>query len=90
MKDFIVLVDQIKDWQVYHPSEHIIAAKNYLFDTRFGNENNRITRVLNLCKSYKYLSLFTCLLFYLALRKMKLKVRNINDISTFDEKKFEL
>lgn len=56
MKDFIVLVDQIKDWQVYHPSEHIIAAKNYLFDTRFGNENNRITRVLNLCKSYKYLS----------------------------------
>ncbi len=56
MKDFIVLVDQLSDWQAFYPSEHLMLAKDYLFDLTLGAKSKRPTRVINLCKSYKYLS----------------------------------
>jgi len=57
MKDFIVLVDQTKDWQAYYPSEHLMTADEYLFNKDLGEKSKRQTRIINLCKSYKYLSI---------------------------------
>ncbi len=56
MKELIVLVDDLEDWNSYYPSEHLMRAKDYLFKLYDKDTNKRPTRVINLCKSYKYLS----------------------------------
>lgn len=56
MREYIVLVDHVEDWEVYFPSEHLMMAKDYLFNFRSEGKKKRATRVINLSKSYKYLS----------------------------------
>ncbi len=56
VREYIVLVDHVEDWEVYFPSEHLMTAKDYLFNFRSEGKKRRATRVINLCKSYKYLS----------------------------------
>ena len=55
MKDFIVIVDQEKDWAPYFPTDQIVKAKDYLFKPEYHNAKS--LRVLNLCSNFKSLSL---------------------------------
>lgn len=57
MKDLIVLVDNPKDWSPYHPSEDLMTASDFLFQyPKKERPEDQKTKVINLCKSYKYLS----------------------------------
>lgn len=83
MKEFIVLVDQKKDWQPYYPSEHLMVAKDYLFDINLGAHKKRPTRVINLCKSYKYLSVgyYSSLLAESRGHRVIPSIKTLNDLS---------
>lgn len=83
MKDFIVLVDHQKDWQAYYPSEHLLTAKDYLFDIDWGSRDKRPTRVINLCKSYKYLSIgyYSSLLAESRGHRVIPSIKTLNDLS---------
>lgn len=54
MSQLIVVVDSLKDWAPYFPAEDVITFEDYLA-RQDGNKKTR-TRVINLCRSYKYLS----------------------------------
>jgi glutathione synthase/RimK-type ligase-like ATP-grasp enzyme len=54
MSQLLVVVDSLKDWAPYFPAEDVITFEDYL-SRQDGNKKNR-TRVINLCRSYKYLS----------------------------------
>ncbi|HLS97931.1 MAG: RimK family protein [Porticoccaceae bacterium] len=54
MTQTLLIVDDMADWESYYPSEHVMLFADYL-------EGNRLTtdervRVINLCRSFKYLS----------------------------------
>lgn len=50
----IVVVDQIKDWQPEFPKVTLVTAKDYLSQAEYLK--GRDYRVINLCRSYRYLS----------------------------------
>lgn len=83
MKDFIVLVDSEKDWQAFYPSEHILTAKDYLFNLDWGSKDKRPTRVINLCKTYKYLSIgyYSSLLAEARAHRVLPSIKTLNDLS---------
>ncbi|MEX0729202.1 MAG: RimK family protein [Aquisalimonadaceae bacterium] len=81
MAEVIIVVEDLKDWKPYYPSEKVVTADDYLFG------NHRLapagTRVLNLCRRYKYLSLgyYCSLLAEARGHKVIPTVRTINDLS---------
>ncbi|KAB7624398.1 RimK family protein [Alkalilimnicola sp. S0819] len=81
MGRLLIVVDALKDWRPYYPSENLISVDDYLFggwrDAPAG------TRVINLCRRYKYLSTgYYCSLLAEARRHRVLpSVRTINDLS---------
>lgn len=50
----IVVVNNPKDWDFHFPNIEIIAAKNYLTDSKYTKINS--LRVFNLCRSHRYQS----------------------------------
>ncbi|QSA98519.1 RimK family protein [Methylococcus sp. EFPC2] len=50
----IVIVDQLKDWQPEFPQVTLVTAKDYLSQPTYLK--SRDYRVINLCRSYRYLS----------------------------------
>lgn len=54
MSQLLVVVDALKDWAPYFPFEDVITFEDYL-SRQDGPKKSR-TRVINLCRSYKYLS----------------------------------
>jgi len=54
MSDFFVVVENLKDWSPYYPSQDVITFDDYLHRIH-KSEANRV-RVINLCRRYKYLS----------------------------------
>lgn len=54
MSDFYVVVDDLKDWSPYYPSSDVITFDQYR-ELVPGTPATR-TRVVNLCRSYRYLS----------------------------------
>ena len=83
MKELIVLVDNIEDWKAYYPTEHLMLAKDYLFDLNLGSGRKRPTRVINLCKSYKYLSVgyYSSLLAESRGHRIIPSLKTLNDLS---------
>ncbi len=81
MSDFIVVVDNIKDWHPYFPTDQVVQVKDYLFGEKFQHAKN--LRVLNLCKNIKYLSLgyYTSLLAESRQHKVMPTVKVLNDLS---------
>ncbi|MFM2484305.1 RimK family protein [Celerinatantimonas yamalensis] len=53
MSQTYIVVDQAKDWSAFLPSDHVITFSQYLNLTTKSQER---IRVINLCKSSKYLS----------------------------------
>jgi len=54
MSQLLVVVDSLKDWAPYFPAEDVITFDAYL--TLQDSKKKTRTRVINLCRSYKYLS----------------------------------
>lgn len=81
MQRTLIVVDDLKDWKPYYPSEDVVAAGDYLF-----GEYRHLpagTRVINLCRSYRYLSVgYYCSLLAEARRHRVIPtVRTINDLA---------
>ena len=51
----LLVVDDLSDWEPYYPSEHVITFEDYLSNPIHSEAWPR-TRVINLCRSYRYLS----------------------------------
>jgi glutathione synthase/RimK-type ligase-like ATP-grasp enzyme len=84
-KELVVIVDNINDWKPYHPTEQVIAAKDYLFADQFLQKTHY--HVINLCSNMKYLSMgYYCSLIGEARHhKIFPSIVTINDLS---KKKF--
>jgi glutathione synthase/RimK-type ligase-like ATP-grasp enzyme len=54
MSQTLIVVDDMKDWAPFYPSDQVISFKDYLDNGHF-DEIER-TRIINLCKGYRYLS----------------------------------
>lgn len=54
MAAFYVVVENLSDWQPYYPSQDVITFDDYLEKVKL-TEDKRV-RVINLCRSYRYLS----------------------------------
>jgi len=53
MSRFFVVVDDLKDWSPYYPSQDVITFDDYL--ERIGQSSGERVRVINLARSYRYL-----------------------------------
>ena len=54
MSNFFVVVDNLKDWSPYYPSQDVITFQDYLH--RIHKTDSGRVRVINLSRRYKYLS----------------------------------
>ncbi|MBD2858726.1 RimK family protein [Spongiibacter sp. KMU-158] len=54
MSRFYVVLDELKDWSPYYPSQDVISFDTYLESGTEKNRNERV-RLINLCRSYRYL-----------------------------------
>jgi glutathione synthase/RimK-type ligase-like ATP-grasp enzyme len=53
MSRLAIVVESLKDWGPYYPSEDVMTFEQYI---SLASEKNERVRVINLCRSYKYLS----------------------------------
>jgi hypothetical protein len=81
MPNHIVIVDRAGDWKPEFPDLPVVTAKDYLAGT--GYSATRDLRVLNLCRSYRYLSLgyYCSLLAEARGHRIMPSVRTLNDLS---------
>ncbi|MDX1810872.1 MAG: RimK-like ATPgrasp N-terminal domain-containing protein, partial [Gammaproteobacteria bacterium] len=54
MTALYVIVENLKDWQPYYPSQDVISFDDYL--EKIGKADKKRIRIINLCRSYRYLS----------------------------------
>jgi len=54
MTAYYVVVENLADWQPYYPSQEVITFDDYL--EKIKDTRDRRVRVINLCRSYRYLS----------------------------------
>jgi len=54
MSQTLIVVDKLKDWEPFYPSDQVIRIEEYIDGTRI--DQHQRTRVINLCRSYRYLS----------------------------------
>ncbi|MDH5445231.1 MAG: RimK family protein [Gammaproteobacteria bacterium] len=81
MHTVLIVVDNPQDWTAYYPSDNVISVQDYLSQTYQGNSTS--TQVINLCRSYKYLTngYYCSLLAEARNHKVIPSVRSINDLS---------
>jgi glutathione synthase/RimK-type ligase-like ATP-grasp enzyme len=79
--EHLVIVEKLADWKPTFPDVRVVAARDYIASQEFSGR--RGLRVLNLCRSYRYLSVgYYCSLLAEARRHRVLPtVRTINDLS---------
>ena len=81
MADHIILVENPTEWKPHFPKLPVVAAKDYLAKPEYST--GRSLRVLNLCRSYRYLSVgYYCSLLAEARRHRVIpSVCTLNDLS---------
>jgi len=81
MHSVIIVVDKVQDWTAYYPSENVISVQDYL--SQPSSSTSAVTQVVNLCRSYKYLTngYYCSLLAEARNHKVIPSVRSINDLS---------
>lgn len=83
----IVIVDKIKDWNSFYPVEELMTAHQYLThwsESPTSSDDEKIKiKVINLCRSYKYLSTgyYASLLAEARGHTVTPSVKTINDLS---------
>lgn len=82
MSSHLVLVENSKDWQVDFPAVTVITAKDYLSNPEWFK--SRDIGVINLCRSYRYLSIGYYCSLLAAPRRHKVipSVNTITDLSS--------
>lgn len=81
MHPVLIVVDNPQDWKAYSPSDKVISVQDYLsHDEQYKLPN---THIINLCRSYKYLTngYYCSLLAEARNHKVIPSVRSINDLS---------
>ena len=78
----IVVVEHMSDWKPHFPEATVVLAKDYVSRDEYFKMRN--VRVMNLCRSYRYLSLgYYCSLLAEARRhKVIPSVRTVNDLQS--------
>ena len=81
MHSVLIVVDNPQDWTAYYPSDKVISVQDYL--SQNPELNTPATQVINLCRSYKYLTngYYCSLLAEARNHKVIPTVRSINDLS---------
>jgi glutathione synthase/RimK-type ligase-like ATP-grasp enzyme len=81
MADHLILIEKPSDWKPSFPDLQIAMAREYLAAPEFADRKD--LRVLNLCRSYRYLSVgyYCSLLAEARGHKVVPSVRTINDLS---------
>jgi glutathione synthase/RimK-type ligase-like ATP-grasp enzyme len=81
MHPALIVVDNPQDWKAYYPSENVISVQDYLSSDEQYKQPN--THIINLCRSYKYLTngYYCSLLAEARNHKVIPSVRSINDLS---------
>lgn len=54
MANILIVTDEMQDWRQYFPSEKVVTVNDYLAQGAFTDTKS--TQVINLCKSYDYMS----------------------------------
>ena len=82
MSQVIILVDDPADWAAYYPARHLLSAKEYLQAQQPVCTDKKV-QVINLCRSYKYLSpgYYCSLLAEARGQRVMPSVRTVNDLS---------
>jgi len=80
MHPALIVVDNPQDWKAYYPSENVISVQDYLSSDEQYKQPN--THIINLCRSYKYLTngYYCSLLAEARNHKVIPSVRSINDL----------
>jgi glutathione synthase/RimK-type ligase-like ATP-grasp enzyme len=80
MSKLIIVVDNLEDWKAYYPSKDLITVQDYL--ARSGTYDASRAQVINLCRSYRYLShgYYCSLLAEARDHRVMPSVRTINDL----------
>ena len=81
MHQVLIVVDNPQDWTAYYPSDNVVSVQDYL--SQKGDQQVSSTHVINLCRSYKYLTngYYCSLLAEARNHKVIPTVRSINDLS---------
>jgi glutathione synthase/RimK-type ligase-like ATP-grasp enzyme len=82
MSSHIILIENLRDWKAEFPEVVVVTANDYL--SRPEEYKHKGTRVINLCRSYRYLSTgyYCSLLAEARLHKVIPTVRTITDLSS--------
>ncbi|EKF73891.1 ribosomal protein S6 modification protein-like protein [Alcanivorax hongdengensis A-11-3] len=82
MSQVIILVDDPADWAAYYPTRHLLSARDYLQAAQSVCTDKQV-QVINLCRSYKYLSpgYYCSLLAEARGQRVLPSVRTVNDLS---------
>ena len=80
MADNLILIEKPSDWKPNYPDLTVVMAREYLSSSEYADR--RELRVLNLCRSYRYLSVgyYCSLLAEARGHKVLPSVRTINDL----------
>ncbi|UUM32002.1 RimK family protein [Vibrio japonicus] len=54
MANILIVTDELGDWKQYFPSENVVSVNDYLTSGAFTE--NKSIQVINLCRSYDYMS----------------------------------
>ncbi|MBB1382977.1 RimK-like ATPgrasp N-terminal domain-containing protein, partial [Shewanella sp. SR41-2] len=81
MAHFLIVTDDVNDWRPYLPSDHMVTVHDYLEMGAFADQS--AMQVINLCRSYDYLSTgYYCSLMAEARgHRVIPRVMTINDLS---------
>lgn len=82
MSTHTIVVENRKDWQAHFPEAHIVEVKEYLANPEYLKSKNE--KVINLCRSYRYLSLgyYCSLLAEARWHRVIPSVKTISDLSS--------
>ncbi|KZZ24450.1 carboxylate--amine ligase [Alcanivorax sp. HI0083] len=82
MSQVIILVDDPADWAAYYPARYLLSARDYLQALQPVCTDKKV-QVINLCRSYKYLSpgYYCSLLAEARGQRVLPSVRTVNDLS---------
>jgi glutathione synthase/RimK-type ligase-like ATP-grasp enzyme len=81
MRKLIIVVTELEDWANLYPSDDVVTVQEYLSGTPTGVDPNHV-RVINLCRSQKYLSYgyYCSLLAEARGHRVLPSVRTLNDL----------
>ena len=82
MSTHTIVVENRKDWEPHFPDANIIEAKEYIADPEFLKSKHE--KVINLCRSYRYLSLgyYCSLLAEARWHRVIPSVKTLSDLSS--------